>query len=506
MNALDPILLEQAERLEDGESWLAPLPIVSALPIVMPFDAELLPPSIGDYVLDVAERQQAPPDFGAVAAVCGLSAVIGNKVRVRPKQHDDWTVTPNLWGAIIGRPSAMKSPAMRSALGPVYDLQDKMREAWEAGLESTAVDEALAKLSSKDRRRRAELAVKAGNSDEARSILNDTPEAKDGEPPCPRLIVNDATVEKLGELLNENPNGLLLIRDELAGFLAKMESEEFQGDRAFYLEAHNGDGRFTYDRIGRGTVHIENCVIGMIGGIQPTRIAPLVKAAIGGSNNDGLIQRMQLAVWPDDLGSWSWVDRAPDLKAKLAYEEAFRQLHLLDLGGEERPILRFASEAQDMFRAWMIEIQLEARSGDLASPLESHILKLPKTVASIALIFELVDGGRVAVGELSLARALEWADYLRSHADRLYAAGDTVAENGAKLIVGRRRQLPERFTVRDVQRKAWAGLADRNAVQAAIEMLVATHHCRQAPSPTGPAGGRPSEAYVWNPRLGAGGK
>jgi hypothetical protein len=51
-------------------------------------------------------------------------------------------------------------------------------------------------------------------------------------------VVNDSSVEKLGEILNENPNGLLLVRDELAGFLAKIESEEFQSDRAFYLEAY----------------------------------------------------------------------------------------------------------------------------------------------------------------------------------------------------------------------------------------------------------------------------
>ena len=31
-----------------------------------------------------------------------------------------------------------------------------------------------------------------------------------------RYLVNDTTVEKLGELLNHNPNGLLLFRDELS--------------------------------------------------------------------------------------------------------------------------------------------------------------------------------------------------------------------------------------------------------------------------------------------------
>jgi Protein of unknown function (DUF3987) len=100
-------------------------------------------------------------------------------------------------------------------------------------------------------------------------------------------------------LLNENPHGLLLVRDELAGFLAKMESEEYQSERAFYLEAFNGDGKYTYDRIGRGTIPIENCTLSIIGGIQPARIAPLVRGAATGISDDGLIQRLQLTVWPD---------------------------------------------------------------------------------------------------------------------------------------------------------------------------------------------------------------
>jgi hypothetical protein len=278
-----------------------------------------------------------------------------------------------------------------------------------------------------------------------------------------------------------------------------MESEEYQSDRAFYLEAFNGDGKFTYDRIGRGTVHIENCILSLIGGVQPTRIAPLVRAALSGINNDGLVQRLQMAAWPDDIGSWEWVDRTPDLRARLAYEQAFKDLHGLDIGGSA--ILRFTPEAQATYREWVTETQLEARSGRLSSILESHLLKMPKTVASLALIFELLDGGRVAIGEQATHRALGWARYLRSHANRLYAAGEVMAENGAKLILERRNQLPEQFTARDIQRKDWAGLTDRNVVETSVDVLVSTHHCREQLGPAGPQGGRPSRSFQWNPHL-----
>ena len=182
------------------------------------------------------------------------------------------------------------------------------------------------------------------------------------------MTINDATVEKLGELLKENPRGLLLVRDELSGFIARMEREEFQGERAFYLEAFNGDGRFDYDRIGRGAVHIENCTLSLIGGIQPSKIAPVVRGAMTGTMNDGLIQRLQLTVWPDDVPNWKPVDRHPDGAARKAFERVFQALHAV--GGVHPIVYRFSPDAQDMFRDWMTVLHGEVRRGQLSSVFE----------------------------------------------------------------------------------------------------------------------------------------
>lgn len=498
----EPISLAAHQRSK--ASWLTPSPIVASLPPVVPFDPELLPYALRSYILDVADRQQSPPDFAAVAALCGMAAMVGNKIRIRPKSHDDWTVVPNLWGAIVGRPSAMKTPAMQSALAPLYALQDEMRKAWEAECREVSAEGTLTKLNAKEVQKSAAKILRGGDRDAARKLLLEADGAETEMPSCPRLVVNDASVEKLGELLNENPNGLLLVRDELPGFLGRLDSEEHQSERAFYLESFNGDGSFTYDRIGRGTVHIASCTLSLIGGVQPSRIAPIVRGAVSGASNDGLIQRLQMAVWPDDIGSWRWVDRKPATFARQIYEDTFRRLH--DLKGEtnaEPRILCFTPEAQDLFREWMTEIQGQARSGQMATTMESHVLKMPKTVASLALIFELIDNHdrATAVGIEATARALEWADYLRSHATRLYAAGQTMTEDGARLIVERRAQLPDPFTARDIQRRAWSGLGERDAVASALDVLVTTHHCREVPQPTGQAGGRPTTAYVWNPAL-----
>lgn len=495
-------IAEMIRTAKFWNGWEAPTPIISSLPPVESFTPEMLPEAMRGFVFDVTERQQSVPDFVAVAALCGLAAVIGNRFRIAPKQHDDWIEVPNLWGAIIGPPSAMKTPAMQSALGPIYDLEDEMRSAWEAALEEADIDDALREIDAKEAKKKAAKALKEGSRDAARTILAESTKGDEEEQPCPRIVVNDVTVEKLGELLNENPRGLLLIRDELSGFLARLESEEYASERAFYLEAFNGSGRFIYDRIGRGTVSIASCTLNIIGGVQPSRIAPIVRGAMTGTRNDGLIQRLQLAVWPDSRTSWEWVDRHPDGAARGAYEKVFRDLYGLALGKDDEPtVLHFSAAAQAMFQEWMTEIHTEALSGKLSPILQSHLLKMPKTVASLALIFELIEGGRTKVGKRATLRALAWAEYLRSHANRLYSSGNTMIEDGARLILERRRQLPEEFTVRDIYRKDWAGLSDREAVTMAVELLVSTHHSREVEKPAGAFGGRPTASYRWNPLL-----
>ncbi|AIJ85352.1 YfjI family protein [Brucella melitensis] len=505
MNTHEPVpgIFENLAKEQPYELWKTPVPISSSLPTVEAFVPELLPAALRDYVFDVADRQQSVPDFVAVAALCGLASLIGNRIRVAPKQLDDWIEVPNLWGAVIGPPSAMKTPAMQKALGPVYAIQDDMRKQWQADLKSADIDDVLGKIEAKEATKAAAKAYKEGDKDAARAILADLNNSDDEGQPCPRIVVNDATVEKLGELLNENPRGLLLVRDELPGFLSQMESEDHASDRAFYLEAFNGSGQFTYDRIGRGTVHIANCTLSIIGGVQPSRIAPIVRGAITGASNDGLIQRLQLTVWPDPRTSWQWVDRHPDRFAREAYEKVFRDLHELELGSPDNSVVfRLSPDAQAMFQQWMQEIQTEARSGKLSTVLESHLLKMPKTVASLALIFELVEGGRAEVGTDAMALALGWADYLRSHATRLYSSGNTiVVEDGARLILERRATLPNEFTIRDIHQKGWAGLTDRDVVMSAVDLLEETHHCRKFEKGAGTSGGRPSAYYRWNPKI-----
>jgi putative DNA primase/helicase len=242
LNLLDHDLLRQERESRLGsngaanDEWPQPQPLPGGLPAVPPFDAALLPALFRAWVTDVSERMQCPPDFAAVAMMIAADSLIGRQLSIRPKQKDDWTVVPNLWGMIIGRPSLLKSPALHEAMRPLRALEaeaaKRYREAmgdWEAG-------QVVAKEAAKVAAPRIRKLLKMGQHAEARAHARQDLESEQ-EPVRRRFVVNDTTVEKLGVILAENPIGVLIFRDELVGFLRAMEREGHEQDRAFYLEA-----------------------------------------------------------------------------------------------------------------------------------------------------------------------------------------------------------------------------------------------------------------------------
>ncbi|TDF80440.1 YfjI family protein [Pseudomonas sp. H9] len=472
---------------------IVPKSLPSGLARVMPWHDDLLPTALQEYVRDVAERTQCPPDFVGVALVVAISAVVGRKFSIHPKQHDDWTVVPNQWGVIIGRPSAMKTPALKQALRPLDALEARERKQHDMAVEEYRTNSELLDIERKSAKSKATKLIGRGDRIGAREEL--TKVSSDVKTPVQhRYTVNDSTVEKLGELLNENPNGLLLVRDELGGWLATIQSEDGSVARAFYLECFDGNGSFTYDRIGRGTMFIESCCLSLIGGIQPSRIASLVNAAISGELDDGLIQRLQLAVYPDDVREWRLVDRWPNKTAAERVEQIID--HLDQLPSENRTAIRFNPEAQEIFNVWYTRHMRKIRSEELHPALQSHYLKMPKTIAGLALLFELIEGRRETVGAESTTRAIDWANYLMSHAQRLYGAAINAPLLGARLILERQQKLPEPFTSREVRQKDWTGLGSQDAVNNALAVL-AEHHFIVGYEVASEKGGRPSTRYVW---------
>ncbi len=498
-----------ASPVTAANDWPEPTPLPDELPPVMPFDPVLLPDALRGWIMDICHRMQCPPDYSAVAAVAALSSLIGARAVVKPKARDDWTVVPNLWALAIGRPGVMKSPAISEVLKPLHGLQADERRRWEAALHEWALDRKVAELASADREKNAKRVVGKDQA-KARALLQ--PDQVVKEPTRREFIVNDATVEALGEVLAVNPWGTLAYRDEIYGMLTSLDRQGQEGSRAFYLTGYDGDKGHTSLRITRGETYIPRVCIAMLGGIQPSRIQSYVRGAVeGGAADDGLVQRFGLAVWPDVDAAFKYVDQWPDTATRQAAFAVFERLALLQpLNDDEPQEWRFSPEAQALFIEWYTASRLELKRGELHPAMESHLSKYAKLIPSLALIFALVDApdGNHVIHEREFLRALAWGEYLRTHAERLYSAATRPETVGASSLltkiatgklIDRDGVIADHFTPRQIAVKSWAGLTSPDDVRKAADLLAEFDWLRRECTTPGPSGGRPSERYLINP-------
>jgi hypothetical protein len=503
----------------DPESWPEPQPIRAELSPVIPFVAEaLLPPVLAAWVTDEADRMPCPPDFVAAAAMVALGSVIGTRCAVQPKSQDDWAVVPNIWGGLVGLPATKKSPAISAGLRPVNWLAARAVEAYEKErptfeAEKLGLEAQVSALEAK-----VKAAAKKGSHSEVQSLAKELAYVKTlaaEEPVLRRYQTNDATVEKLGELLKSNTNGLLVQRDELVGLVASWDREGREGERAFFLEAWNGTGSFNTDRIGRGSIYIPNLCLSVLGGIQPDKLTGYLEAASHSLANDGMLQRFQMLVYPEHR-PWAWRDRQPDAAARKRVLDLFEALSEFDPvtwgaspaeGASKYPCFRFGPEAQQVFIEWSECLHIRRIPNESSPIVVQHLAKFDKLFPSIALILHLVDcatsGQRGPISRAAAHAAAAWCEYLESHARRCYGllvdGGFRAALTLAAKI--RRGLLEDGFTARDVRRFQWRHLTTDQAVHAALDWLEGEDWLRaEETGGTGPGTGRRTVRYWINPR------
>jgi putative DNA primase/helicase len=489
-----------------GIEWGEPKDLPEALPPVLPFDPDMLPPKMLPWIADVVDRMQCPMDFPAIGALTTLAAVIGRQCGIRPLSKDDWTVIPNLWGAVVGRPGTMKSPALQEAIQSILALEDVARRQHKDDLLQHQADLEIAKATKTARQKELKEAIE-GNGD-AKQIAVEVAAAVPDAPVRTRYLLFDTSVEMIGVLLAENPRGVLVFRDELTGWLRSLDKQGQEGARAFFLEAWNGSGSFAYDRIGRGTLDIEAACVSILGGIQPGPLGEYLRSiAKGGGADDGLIQRFQLLVNPDPPKNWSHRDRSPDIIARNKARDVYERLDCLspeNLYAEvDRgiPFLRFTPEAQEAFVEWRTELEPRVRSGNELPVMEAHLSKYRSLIPALALIDHLVEVGSGPVTEASFIRAATLGEYLESHARRIYAPVVNPAPAAAKALADRilSGHVQDGFSLRDnVYQNSWSRLSTAADAQMAADILESAAWIYGVEKPTH---GRTAVIYCINPKI-----
>lgn len=497
-------------------AWGQPQSLDHPLPPVKPLTQAMLPAELWPWVSDIAYRVQCPIDYVAAVALVMLGSVIGAGCAIRPKQKDNWMEIPNVWGAVVGPPGSKKSPAVTQVMAPLFQLdRDAQQQYGTARLQYTIdLDHYKSALDQYKKQ------IK-GQQGQASSHPGPAPT----EPVCKRHYTNDCTFEALSCILEGNPRGCLVSHDELTSLLAGFERPGREGERQGYLTAWNGLQGHRVDRVGRGAIYIPRLAVSVLGGIQPDKLEEFLSNTQNSFGNDGFMQRLQLMVYPDPIAITSVVDETPDHQArKVVFDivdhlaTRIETLQPRQDQSDDIPYFRFAESVQPAFNHWLLTNEQRVPTED--SPLMAeHLAKFKKLVPALALIDHLVGmaSGRIPRGQSvkadSLQRAIAYADYLETHARRVYGLSAN-RKCRAAILLGKKLQkgqLQNGFSTREIERKGWSGLTDAGDIKAACGELELANWIRRNEQARERVSGRPpNPTYSINPAvvtpINAGGK
>ena len=453
----------------------------------------------GQWCADAAEGAGTPVDYVAGGLLGVAAGTIGNAVRVSPWRG--WEEPSVLWVGLVGDPSSSKSPALDPFSRAVSSLERRWREPFEEELSRWKAEAAVAEAWRSAWKQTAKKALMAGKEPPE-------PPPEPPEPPiCPRLRITDVTPEALASVLEGNPRGVWLLRDELAAWLGgfgRYAQGAAAGERAMWIECY-GARSHKIDRKGPGSLLIPRMAVSITGTTQPGRLDSLVLSG----DDDGLASRF-LWTWPEPMPP-----RRPRRAVNLSLlERALEWLRELpmpadDYGDPSPVLLSLSPDATDTLQTWREEHH-EATRG-LGGLMASAAGKAPGLVLRLALVLELLDvAGTSApppgvVSQAALLRGIAlWTDYFAPMAQRVYgdAALPEADRDASTLARWIAKERPSVVNARKLRRKVrLPGLTKVYRVEAAIGVLIEAGWLAAAGGRAGGTPGRQRADFRVRPEL-----
>ncbi len=481
----------------DGRTWPDPdLSLVASGRITPPEFPRDVFGEWADWIDRAAEVKNAPPDYVALGLLATAGSLLGNNRWAAP--WSGWAEPPVIWGAIIGDPSASKSPALDAVFTPLNELERALSHEYQADYEAYEKGAEIADLKRAQWQDEARKALKNGNEPSEKPTA-----ANPGEPPVrPRLRVSDVTTEKLAAIIRDQWRGLLLYRDELSGWIGNLDKYGGGGDRPFWLEAYGGRSYWVERQKHPVPVNVDHLTVGVVGGIQPDRLASLLFHG----DDDGMLARFAV-VWPEPAPLRRPTVSADDETPRHAFERLLSLRPVVIEEDEPRPFyVHFDPDAQDLLQQFRQQCRMWETASD--GLMKSHIGKFPGLAIRLATILLYLDW---AIGHDStqpdqvtanhLGRACHYVgEYLRPMAIRTY--GDAAAPKEERAAIKLAKMIQQErfsdFTSRDIQRRKISGLRKKQEIEPALNILSQASWVR---CETVKTGGHPRQVFQVNPAI-----
>ena len=461
------------------------------------FPLEVLSPKLQAVIERTSKGAGVTHAHVAVPLIGISSGLIGYSRRLRATAS--WFQPATCWTALVGYSGTGKTPGLAVTRRAAKQVeQSRMKDE-----ENRKRDHETTKLAAKSARdiweKKVKEAIEAGVPPPA------VPEAAvdPGKYVPIRLIVNDGTIERLAELLQARPHGIVLVRDELAALFMNMSRYSGGQDDEFWLESWNGEPH-AVERMGR-TLSVDHLLIGVVGGMQPDKLV----ASFEG-DHDGKYARVLFA-WPDEPGWLGLNNDADEIDADI-YNIISRILTLAELTQEGRLVShsigldpeaaeRFAQFAQFAHRE---KSAFEGREREWFAKATAHVLRLANTLTYVEWALTTDSTKPVTVNKATIEAAIGLVrDYFWPHARAcLRLIGLTEKHTNARraLLWIRAKERIE-VSREEIRRDALSQRLDAEETTALLAALCKSGWLREEVTEPGPQGGKPARRWPVNPIL-----
>jgi hypothetical protein len=404
---------------------------------VPPFPVDSLPADLAAFVADVAGATNVPVDYPGCFALAVAAGSMGATLACSIKEG--YVQRGSLYVCCVARKGSGKTPALELIAEPVYNEQARLRRMGDKK----------------------------------------------------KVFVSDVTAEKLADLMHQDPRGLLLIRDELAGWLLSFNQYKASGhgsDRQFFLSAWSGSP-VSVDRKSKDTepLYVRYPCLSVVGTIQPS-----VLDRFRADADDGFYDRV-LFCYPNELPlvGENWLTVNPALAARWAEAvHGLRHRTMTESPEGPRPFfLRLDAEARGIWQAWTADVADQVNAEGFDETLRGPSVKLAGYAARLALISHAL---RVAFGESvpseiqgeDMRRGVALGCYFLGHAVRAWTASGVDSRTGParKVLAWLKKNGQAAVSRRDIWRGLRRSFDSTEALDAPIKTLVEHGYIRIAPA------------------------
>lgn len=343
----------------------------------MRFPVDVFPSDVKDYILEGERINRFSVNHLSSSFLASASALIGTQVKVKPLNDGSYYESVTLWMVIVADSGSKKSPTLSYMLRPLERLNKKWYAQYQEQLREGGEDEIWSK----------------------------------------QVLVRDVTYEALCGVMERNPNGVLMERDEILAFLNDLGRYGQSGALQDLLTIYSGRSISINRKKNNDYRFISDPFVSILGGIQTDLVSELFK---DGKEVNGFTFRVLFSL--DSEYRPAPIQSSTNNYFYDDYDNLMEGLSKIsETKEDEGPFeLKLSEEARKVHLNWFNEHFYDVYD-DLSTLDKGYLSKLEGTSYRLALILEVVWCVSLQlsipefIGEESMRKAIVIIEYYYSN-------------------------------------------------------------------------------------------